>query len=196
MGTDTDDNESDFLAGRPTPGSSPVVIPAPSAFVLIGPGLLLSILCRAAGAAVGSGQARHRRTPGLQDFRYALSLSTFALFGPSTTRWSGGATYRTPSNPTWRSCSTSTWRKSSSPKRRPAGAGTRPTFERTFKFDFYQEGTLHIEVYQLETYRLLWSAKGRRRVSTPDRAEKEINQAVSWLFGKFPVGPKEDEKKK
>ena len=64
------------------------------------------------------------------------------------------------------------------------------------KFDFYQEGTLHIEVYQLETYRLLWSAKGRRRVSTPDRAEKEINQAVSWLFGKFPVGPKEDEKKK
>ena len=51
MGTDTDDNESDFLAGRPTPGSSPVVIPAPSAFVLIGPGLLLSILCRAASRA-------------------------------------------------------------------------------------------------------------------------------------------------
>lgn len=71
-----------------------------------------------------------------------------------------------------------------------------PTNQRTnLAFDFYQEGTLSIIVFEADSYRRLWQATAQRRVGTPDRAEKEINEAVTALFKEFPVEPQPKDSK-
>ena len=57
------------------------------------------------------------------------------------------------------------------------------------QIDFSRERQvrLSIEIVEADSNFLLWQAKGTYAVGTPDRSEKQINDAVGDLFSKYPT---------
>ena len=71
-----------------------------------------------------------------------------------------------------------------------------PTNQRTnIAFDQVEVGSLKITIFDAETNTTLWKATLREELLTPDKSEKQINSAVSRMFGKFPVDKKDAESK-
>ena len=56
------------------------------------------------------------------------------------------------------------------------------------QIDFSREklANISIELVEAESNFLVWQAKGTYRIDTPDKAEKQINAAVTALFEQYP----------
>ena len=56
--------------------------------------------------------------------------------------------------------------------------------------------SLEIQLKDAESNFLVWDAKGTYPLGTPDRAERQINEAVDDIFSRYPTEENEKEKKK